>query len=148
MTPELFAALFIALMIPINAIVSGTAHALVAGFGWGFGNRDTKPEMPPWAMRLERAYSNLLETAPAFLAVVIIAHVVQVHTAATVIGAWTFVFARLVFVGLYTGGVTFLALRTVVWFTSLGGLVAIAFAILQHADWPNLAQILTQTANV
>ena len=147
MTSELFAALFIALMIPINAIVCGTVHSFLVGFGWGFGNRDTSPEMPPWAMRLERAYSNLLETAPAFMVVVLIAHAAQVHSAATVTGAWTFVVARLVFVLLYTGGVTFLALRTVVWFASLSGFAAIVFALLQEADLPNLTTPLGPSAH-
>ena len=142
MTHELLAALFIALMIPINAIVCGTVHSFIVGFGWGFGNRDTPPDLPPWAMRLERAYSNLLETAPAFMIVVLIAHVAQIHNDLTVFGAWIFVIARIVFVLIYTAGVTFLALRTVVWFISLGGLAAVATAILRETDLQSLMAVL------
>ncbi len=142
MTVELLAALFIALMIHANAAISGTINALIAGFGWGFGNRASEPELPPWALRLQRAYMNLLETAPAFLVIILIAHLMEVSNDATIIGAWAFVFARIVFLFLYTAGVTFLALRTITWFIALGGLVAIACQIANAINWNEIAERL------
>jgi uncharacterized MAPEG superfamily protein len=142
MTVELLAALFIALMIPANAAISGTINAMFAGFGWGLGNRASEPALPAWALRLQRAYMNLLETAPAFLVIVLIAHLMEVSNAATIIGAWVFVFARIVFLFLYTAGVTFLALRTITWFIALGGLVAIACQIANAINWSEITDRL------
>lgn len=131
MTEELFCALAIALMLPLNAVAGGTAKALAAGFGWGLGNRDTAAEMPAWAKRINRAHANLVENAASFIGVVLIAHVLGVHDHITVIGAWGFLCARIFFYFAYVFGVTFLAVRTIAYFVSLTGLFAITVRVLQ-----------------
>jgi uncharacterized MAPEG superfamily protein len=119
----------------LEAVTSGTLNALLAGFGWGLGNRDSEPQLPPWALRLKRAHANLLENLPSFLGVVLIAHVLQVHDQATVLAAWGFVAARLAFAVVYTLGLTFLYLRTLLYFASLCAIGVIAWRILATAGF-------------
>ncbi len=131
MTPELFSALIITLMLPINAVIAGTANAFSAGFAWGLGNRDTRPDLPPWTERLNRAHKNLLENAPSFIGLVLIAQTLEVRDEITAIGAWTFLIAWILFYIVYAFGVTLFAVRTVSYFVSLMGLTAIAVQIFR-----------------
>lgn len=119
MTTELQALLLICVFTPLLAITSATANAFIAGFGWGLGNRIQEPDFPHWAVRLKKSHANLLENIGVFIGVVLIAHVLNVHDKYTAAGAWGFVLARLLFPVVYTMGVTFLYIRTLLYFASL-----------------------------
>ncbi len=60
----------------------------------------------------------------------LIAHVLDGHDQVTVVGAWVFLSARIFFYFAYAFGITFLAVRTLAFFVSLGGLFAIGIRIL------------------
>jgi uncharacterized MAPEG superfamily protein len=130
MTQELFVTLIVCLMAPIHAVISATAVAGVAGFKWGLSNRVSEPELPHWAIRLKRAHANLIENIPSFIGIVLIAHVLNVNNEITVISAWAFCVARILFSIVYVTGLTFLYIRTVLYFSSLGALAAIAWQVL------------------
>ncbi len=131
MTTELYAALFMALFAPVLAMASATAVTLSAGgLSWGLGNRHEQIDAPDWAVRFKRSHQNFMENLPTFLGVVLIAHILAVNDTFTSLAAIVFVAARLAFVLLYTAGVTFLALRTISYFTSLGAIGVIAWRIL------------------
>jgi len=129
MTQELAAALLICLFAPLQAVVSATFNASIAGFGWGLGNRVVEPQLPHWAVRLKRSHANLIENLPTFLGVVLIAHVLNVHDQMTVFAAWGFVVTRLTFAVVYTVGITFLYLRTLMYFASLLAVATIVWRI-------------------
>ena len=130
MTPELEAVLFICVFTPIHAIISATTNAFIAGFKWGLGNRADEPEFPHWAIRLKKSHANLLENISVFIGVVLVAHVLKVHDEFTVFAAWAFVFARLLYSVIYTLGITFLYLRTLMYFGSLFAIGIIVWRIL------------------
>lgn len=71
--------------------------------------------------RLKRSLDNMLETYPAFIALALALAVTGKTGELGAIGAVTWILARLVYAGLYVGGVP--VLRTIVWFVSIGGLV-------------------------
>ncbi|MNL78457.1 hypothetical protein D3C87_2048470 [compost metagenome] len=60
----------------------------------------------------------------------LVAHVLGIHDQWTILGAWTFALSRLAFVPVYAFGITWLALRTLLYYLSLGGLALIATRIL------------------
>jgi uncharacterized MAPEG superfamily protein len=129
MSQELLAALLMCLLAPLHAIVAATANAMIAGFKWGLGNRHTRPDLPHWAVRLSRAHANLLENLPSFVGIVLIGQVAAVHDQVTVSAAWLFLASRVLFVFVYAFGITFLYLRTVLFFTSVIAMGAIAWRV-------------------
>jgi uncharacterized MAPEG superfamily protein len=78
--------------------------------------------------RLKRAQQNLFETLPLFAAAVLIANIADRENVYTLLGAWIYFIARIVYVPLYAAGVP--VIRTLVWLTSIVGLCMILFAIL------------------
>ena len=125
-TPELLAALTLCLLAPVNAIASATVNGLIMGLDWGLGNRALDAKLPDWAVRLQRSHRNLIENLPSFVGVVLIAHLISANDAVTSICAWLFVAARIAFAIVYTFGITHWALRTLLYYLSLGTMVAIA----------------------
>ena len=83
-----------------------------------------QPEQPLWAARAQRAHLNLLETLPAFLAVVLAASVLA-PAAGPVVGMWAAVFfwARVVHAVVYTLGVPYV--RTPVYLASWAAVLVI-----------------------
>lgn len=129
MTTELQALLLICIFTPLLAITSASVNGCIAGFSWGLGNRIAEPEFPHWAIRLKKSHANLLENLSVFIGVVLIAHVLQVHDSYTAIAAWSFVIARLLFSAVYTLGITFLYLRTLLYFSSVIAIGVIVWRI-------------------
>jgi uncharacterized MAPEG superfamily protein len=133
LTPELLAALIICLLAPIHAVTVALIKGHLAGLAWGSGNRDTTPDFPEWVDRLSRAHANLLENLPSFVGVIFVAHLAGVHDQVTVLAAWLFVIARIIYIFIYALGITFLAIRTLLFFGSLGCIAAIVWRIFQIA---------------
>ena len=128
MTPELtYLALTLILAI-VQIFLPAIGRTAQYGSKWNAGPRDTvMPPVNPVTGRLERAQANLFETLPLFIAAVLIAHVAGEDGFLTYWGATLYFWARVVFVPLYAFGVP--ALRTVVFLTSLAGLVMIIAAL-------------------
>lgn len=80
------------------------------------------------AARLDRARRNFLETFPFFAAAALAVVATQRADAGTALGAQLYFWARLVYVGLYAGGVPYL--RTVVWTVSMVGLAKVLLPLL------------------
>jgi len=85
-----------------------------------------QPEPPLWAQRAQRAHLNMVETMPAFIAVVLSAGALVGDQAGAAVGAWTqiFFFARLAHAIVYTAGIPYL--RTPVYLVSWASILAIA----------------------
>ena len=141
MTQELLVALCLCALAPIHAMLSATATANYAGFSWGLGNRSTDPEVPQWVVRFQRSHANLMENLPSFFGVIVTAHLLGIHTELTVFSAWFFLAARITFTVIYTAGITFLYLRTILWFSSVGALLSIIWEIISKSNY-HLASIL------
>jgi len=77
-----------------------------------------QPESPRWAQRSQRAHLNMVETLPAFAAVVLAAGAIAPSAAYGNIAQWTqiFFFARIAHAVVYTLGVPYL--RTPVYLVS------------------------------
>lgn len=110
-------------------------------FSWGLGTflnnypegfPAKSPEQPLWAARAQRAHLNLVETMPAFIAVVVAAALtpkLDAGSAATIAGwAQIFFFARIAHAVVYIAGIPFL--RTPVYLVSWLAILMIGFQAL------------------
>ncbi|MFO1242384.1 MAG: MAPEG family protein [Rickettsiales bacterium] len=98
------------------------------GLTWNTGARDDalKPK-GIYAARAERALSNFKETYPAFIGLAL-ALAIAGDNGLGVIGAWLWLGCRLIYIPLYLAGVPYL--RTVVWGTSVLGLILMMNSLL------------------
>ena len=73
-----------------------------------------KPEPPLWAERAKRANLNMVETMPAFIAVVVAAAFLNLASTGEVIGHWAMIFfyARTVYWAVYVVGIPYLRTPT------------------------------------
>jgi len=105
-------------------------------FEWGIptflnnypeGYPQTQPSQALWAARAQRAHLNMVETMPAFIAVVLAAAFLKSGdmTAATTVGKWAqvFFFARVAYAAVYILGVPYL--RTPVYLVSWAAVLVI-----------------------
>ena len=90
----------------------------------------TQPEPPIWAQRAQRAHLNMVETMPAFIAVVVAAGALAPAEAYVSIGSWAQIFfvARLAHALVYILGIPYL--RTPVYLVSWAAVLMIAATIL------------------
>lgn len=109
------------------AVLLWTPYILARVFVWGLpaflnnypeGFPATEPTPPLWAQRAKRAHLNMVETLPAFAAVVLGAGLLAGETAGDTIGFWAQIFflARVGHALVYTLGVPYL--RTPVYLVS------------------------------
>jgi uncharacterized MAPEG superfamily protein len=129
MTTELWMLVLSALLAPALTVPVLMGRQSVPGaLDWGLGNRDKPLETPEWVGRAERAHRNLLENLPSFIALVLTAHVIGVHSALAVWGSMVFFGARVAHAAVYIKGIT--KVRTGVFFLSQAGQMMILIAIL------------------
>ena len=88
-------------------------------------NRDEEIGYSEATLRIQRAASNLKETLPVYLTLMILGVVQDVDL--TLLGT-SWLILRIMFFGLYVVGIE--KIRSVVWIFALGVLVAMALAIL------------------
>ena len=113
-------------------ILQIAAQATAAGDLGGtylLGPRDEKRESKNiLAGRLDRALKNLLETYPAFIAIVVARVVAGMTGGLAATGAWLWLAARIVYVLLYAAGVR--GVRTLAWVISIVGLVLMLIRLM------------------
>jgi uncharacterized MAPEG superfamily protein len=73
-----------------------------------------QPEPPLWAERAKRAHLNMVETMPAFIAVVVAAASLNLASTGEAVGHWAMIFfyARIVYWVVYVVGVPYLRTPT------------------------------------
>ncbi len=115
-----------------------TPYILARVFVWGLGDflknytgtfPQEAPEPPLWAVRAQRSHLNMVETMPAFIAVVVAASLLTNGTlAAANIWAAVFFFARILHAVVYITGIPYL--RTPVYLVSWFAILAIVYLTL------------------
>lgn len=122
----------------VLTVLLWTPYILARVFVWGLptflnnypdGFPQKQPEPPLWAIRAQRAHLNMVETMPAFIAVVIAALLMQdVNTMkGDTIALWAEVFfmARVLYAVVYIAGIPYL--RTPVYLVSWASILMIGF---------------------
>lgn len=111
-------------------LLPGMLRTLETGVTYNAGPRDTPSPVSEGVVtgRLNRAFRNLMETLPLFAAAILIAHVAGREGPLTLIGAWTYLISRVLYVPLYAAGIP--VWRSVAWLIGLIGLCCVLWAIL------------------
>ena len=89
-----------------------------------------QPEAPLWAQRAQRAHLNMVETMPAFIAVVIAAGLLSNASAYGEIATWAqvFFFSRIAYSVVYIAGIPYL--RTPTYLISWAAILMIGISVL------------------
>ncbi len=85
-------------------------------------------DLPPWAQRTHRAHMNLVENIGPFAILVLVAHVLGISNAMTVLGVQLFFWARLAQIVIMIAGIPWL--RTVAFAVGLVGNLLIFLQII------------------
>jgi uncharacterized MAPEG superfamily protein len=94
------------------------------GLKWAASPRDEPVPAPTLLLgRARRALSNLLETYPLFVAAVLAVAVTQRFDVWSLVGAHVYLWARVLYLGLYLAGVPLL--RSLVWNVGLVGILMV-----------------------
>lgn len=99
------------------------------GSAWGFGNRDTVFDVPPWIGRMRRAHTNMVENLAPFACLVFVAHLAGKTNGWTALGAEIFFVSRLLYTFVYMAGIK--GLRTAVFAVSITAEFLILLQILR-----------------
>jgi uncharacterized MAPEG superfamily protein len=84
------------------------------------GNRDHQRPLTVVGQRAARALGNMQEALPVFLALALMNMIAVPGAGIALTGAWVFLIARVIYVGIYLAGVP--VVRTLCWVASLVGL--------------------------
>ncbi len=107
----------------VLTVLMWTPYILARLFTWGLGDflnnypqgfPAIEPEPPLWAQRAKRAHLNMVETMPAFVAVVVAAGFLAAPAQAAAVAQWAmiFVYARIAHYIVYALGIPYLRTPT------------------------------------
>ena len=128
MSVELWGLVGLAVLVLAYVSVQGLIVDLIGGITWGTGPRDRPAPAHVLIGRANRALRNLLETAPAFMALVLVAELSGRANAVTGAAAMVYLAARSLYLPLYLVGVPWL--RSIAWNIATGAIVAVLVGII------------------
>lgn len=131
MSVELQYLIFAVFLVLIQMVLQASAGFLANGFMGLAGSRDDEVLATGIGGRFERAYYNMLETFPVFVALVLIIQVTESWTSTSALAVQLYFWARVAYLPLYIIGIPFI--RTIVWVISMIGIIMLA--------WPLLVQV-------
>jgi uncharacterized MAPEG superfamily protein len=128
MKPELMLLTWAAVLTLVQAVVAAQGAMMQVGLSALAGNREGMPDIRGWGGRAARAHRNMLENLVLFAVLVLVAAVTDKTNGTTLLGAQIFLWARVVYAGVYIAGIPWL--RTGVWVVSMVGLAMIFVQLL------------------
>lgn len=128
MSVELTMLLYVVVLFLAQLVAQVLAEMMEHGIGYLLSARDEWKSPTGVASRIERAYFNLLETMPAFAALVLIVIFTDGANPMTALGAQLYFWGRLAYFPIYITGIP--VIRTLAWTVSTGGLVLILWQLL------------------
>lgn len=131
MSIELQYLIFAIFLVLIQMVLQSVAGFVANGLMGAAGSRDDEVLTSGVGGRFERAYYNMLETFPVFVALVLIIQLTESWTTTSALAVQIYFWARVAYIPLYVIGIPFL--RTIAWLISMAGVLMLA--------WPLLAQV-------
>jgi uncharacterized MAPEG superfamily protein len=123
MTADLWALLAAMLLAVVQLTLSSVLTLRQLGGAWVAGARDEPREVTGVSGRFVRAYRNLLEIFPQFVAALFLVHAAHAAGSWSAIGAWLFVVARILYVPAYAFAPP--GVRPLCWLAAQAGIVMI-----------------------
>jgi len=113
----------------VQLVLQAVAGVVELGFPYALSPRDEGREVKNvYGARLTRAFYNLMETFPAFVALALALAVTGKTGGLGATGAQVWFWARVVYVPVYAAGIP--VLRTLIWAISAIGLIMMLVALL------------------
>lgn len=131
MAIELKMLLFTVALFFVQLIAQIVAELMQHGLAYMVSARDDWKNPTGIASRIERSYFNLLETMPAFAALVLIVLYTGNANANTALGAQIYFWGRVLYFPAYIAGIPYL--RTLIWTVSVIGLLMIFWELIRLA---------------
>lgn len=128
MSSEYTMLLYAAILLFLHNMMPVIWGTTVKGPLWSFGNRDDTPTHESWGTRARRAGANYLENLPMFVILMILLILGKQGNATSAMGAKLFLGCRVLYLFVYMAGIPYL--RTLLWGTSIAGLVMMASPLL------------------
>ncbi|MAM62094.1 MAPEG family protein [Maritimibacter sp. UBA3975] len=128
MTVALWGLIGLALLILVHVSVDSFLLKGSVGNAWTVGARDTPPQIGPVAGRAHRALWNLLETAPAFIALVLVAELADRGGGWITWGVGLYLAGRISYLPAYLSGLPWV--RTGFWQLSMVGIVLLLIGVI------------------
>jgi uncharacterized MAPEG superfamily protein len=123
MTADLWALVAAMLLAVVQLTISSVLTLRQLGGAWVAGPRDEPREVTGVSGRFVRAYRNLLEIFPQFVAALFLVHAAHATGSLSTIGAWVFVIGRLLYVPAYAFGP--MGVRPICWLAAQVGIFMI-----------------------
>ncbi|URK86857.1 MAPEG family protein [Rhizobium sp. RCAM05350] len=109
-------------LLVIHVSLQGFSATIELGSAWNAGPRDEERKPSgKLAGRFARASANFHETYPAFVGLALALAITGDLTGWGLIGAWTWLVCRIIYIPLYLAGVPYI--RSLIWLGSLAGLL-------------------------
>jgi uncharacterized MAPEG superfamily protein len=128
---ELKMLLFTVALFFVQLIAQVVGELIQHGIGYAVSARDDWKNPTGITGRIERSYFNLLETMPAFAALVLIVLYTGNANENTALGAQIYFWGRVLYFPAYIAGIPWI--RTIVWTISLLGLLLIFWELIKLA---------------
>jgi uncharacterized MAPEG superfamily protein len=106
------------------------SHLISAQYGYAWTASTREKEMPPLtgvAARVDAAFTNFIETFPFFAAAILMASILNRHTALTVWGAYLYLTGRVAYLLFAATG--YGLLRSLIWNVATIGILALVIAL-------------------
>ena len=129
MKPELMLLVWAVVLMFLQMLVAAQGAFMQVGLARLASNRDAMPEITGWGGRARRAHLNMLENIALFAPLVVVAVIAGKTNAMTLLGAQIFLWARVAYAVTYIAGIIWL--RTLIWFTSVVGLILIFLQLIK-----------------
>ena len=123
MTTDLWALFAALLLATVQLTIASVLTLRQLGGAWVAGVRDEPREVTGLSGRFVRAHRNLLEIFPQFVAALFLVHAAHAAGLLSVLGAWQFVIARLVYVPAYAFAPP--GVRPICWVVAWAGILLI-----------------------
>lgn len=118
-----------AIVLMVHILVAAQLKTSQYGAKWNIGARDESLPAPSRVSgRVIRAQANFQETFPIAIVALLGVVLADRTSAATAIGGWIWLAARLAYIPLYAAGVPLL--RTLIWGISIAGLALVIWPLL------------------
>jgi len=131
MSIELKMLLFTVGLFFVQLVAQVLAELMQHGLKYAVSSRDDWKNPTGVAGRIERSYFNLLETMPAFAALVLIVLYTGNASPTTALGAQIYFWGRVLYFPAYIAGIPFT--RTIIWTISMVGLLMIFWEVVKLA---------------
>jgi uncharacterized MAPEG superfamily protein len=108
-------------------LLGSVAARTQQGYDWGMGPRDEESPISGVPARLQRAFTNYMESFPLFVAAMLAAVLLGKTGQLTEVGGYVYLAGRIAFIPLYAVGVR--NIRTYAWVIASTGLLMVVTAI-------------------